>query len=285
MVKGTIKKAAVKKTAAKKAAVEKQDGPVKSTGFKPAVNKLQYDDITKAMRSGLRDFASAPQYGLVFGLAYAMASWVLLYLLNTLEINYYVYPMATGFALLAPFVASGLYEVSHRMAEGEKLSWGAVIKSTRTAGGKDLSWMAVVTTFAYIIWLDIAVALYVIFFGMKPLAFTELVTAIMTTPSGMLFFLVGNFAGAVLAFIVFSLTVVSLPLLFDKHVDFVTAMITSVKVVLENPKPMFLWGAIIGVLFAISILSLFLALIVVLPVLGHTTWHLYKRAVSEKKVK
>lgn len=256
-----------------------------NTAFKPIVNKLQFEDIAKAMRSGLQDFARAPQYGIVFGLVYAAASWFLLYLLNTLKINYYVYPMATGFALLAPFVASGLYEVSHRLHDGSELSWARVITSTRTAGGKDLSWMAVVTTFAYIIWLDIAVALYVIFFGMKPLAFTELINAIMTTPSGALFFIVGNVAGAILAVIVFSLTAVSLPLLFDKHVDFVTAMITSVKVVLENPKPMLLWCAIIGVLFAISILSLFLALIVVLPVLGHSTWHLYRRAVGEEKSK
>ena len=268
-----------------KAAAVTDDGQTVIRAFKPKVNKLKYTDISKSLRSGLRDFARAPQYGVFFGLAYACGSWILLYLLNTLKINYYVYPMATGFALLAPFVASGLYEVSHGLEEGRKLSWSGIFKSTRTAGGKDLSWMAVVTTFAYIIWLDIAVALYVIFFGMKPLAFTELVTAIMTTPSGAVFFIVGNAAGAVLAFIVFSLTVVSLPLLFDKHVDFVTAMITSVKVVLENPKPMFLWCAIIGVLFAISILSMFIALIVVLPVLGHSTWHLYKRAVGEKEVK
>ncbi len=271
------------KSATKKTAPTKQVEPVASKAFRPAVRKLQYNDITKSMRSGLRDFARAPQYGVAFGLAYAAFGWFLLYLLNTLELNYYVYPMATGFALLAPFVASGLYEVSHRLAEDKELSWSRVISSTRTAGGKDLSWMAVVTTFAYIIWLDIAVALYVIFFGMKPLAFTDLVTAIMTTPSGIVFFTVGNIAGAILAFVVFSLTVVSLPLLFDKHVDFVTAMITSVKVVLENPKPMLLWCAIIGVSFAISILSLFVALVVVLPILGHTTWHLYKRAVGEKQ--
>lgn len=251
--------------------------------FKPAINKLEITDITKSLRAGLRDFARAPQYGVVFGFAYAAFGWLLVYLLTTLEINYYVYPMATGFALLAPFVASGLYEVSHCLEQGRELSWPCVFSATKSAGGKDLSWMAVVTTFAYIIWLDIAVALYVIFFGMKPVAITALVDAIFTTPSGALFFIIGNVAGAILSVIVFSLTVVSMPLLFDKHVDFVTAMITSVKAVLENPKPMLLWMAIIGVLFALSILSVFVALIVVLPVLGHSTWHLYKRTVSEKK--
>lgn len=251
-----------------------------TNAIKPVVQKLQFSDITKSLRSGLRDFAKAPQYGLTFGFLYALGGWILLYLLNVLEINYYVYPMATGFALLAPFVASGLYEVSHSLEQGKDLSWSGVIRSTKSAGGKDLSWMAVVTTFSYIIWLDIAVALYVIFFGMKPVAFSDLITEITTTSSGAIFFLVGNLAGAVLALIVFSITAVSMPFLFDKHVDFVTAMITSVKVVLENPKPMLLWCVIIGVLFAISLLSLFVALIVVLPVLGHSTWHLYKRAVK-----
>jgi len=250
--------------------------------FEPIARKLKYRDISRAMRAGLRDFSKAPRFGLVFGLAYAAFGWVLLYLANTLEINYYIYPMATGFALLAPFIASGLYEVSHLLEQNKAVSWKSVVVATKNAGGKDLSWMAVVTTFAYIIWLDIAVALYVIFFGMKPLGVNELVNAIMTTPSGALFFVIGNAAGAILAFIVFSLTVVSLPLLFDKHVDFVTAMITSVKVVIKNPKVMILWAAIIGVLFAISIVSVFVALIVVLPFLGHATWHLYKLAVGEK---
>lgn len=260
------------------------DKMVKIKAIKPVVNLLEYSDVTKAMRAGLRDFARAPQYGLVFGLAYAALGWLMIYLLNTLEINYYVYPMATGFALLAPFVASGIYEVSARLEKSKKLSWSSVITSTRTAGGKDLSWMAVVTTFSYIIWLDIAVALYVIFFGMKPVALPELINAIFTTPSGFIFFVLGNAAGAILSFIVFSLTVVSLPLLFDQHVDFVTAMITSVKTVLKNPLPMLLWAGIIGVLFALCLASFFVALIVVLPILGHSTWHLYRAAVGVKEV-
>ena len=259
------------------------ENSVAGQAIRPIVNKLVYSDITKSMRSGLRDLRRAPVYGLAFGFLYAAFGWFLLYLLNTLDINYYVYPMATGFALLAPFVASGIYEVSHRLEQGLPLSWGHILSSVRTAGGKDLSWMAVVTTFSYIIWLDIAVALYVIFFGMKPLSFPELVTAILTTPAGFVFFLLGNAAGAILALIVFSITAVSMPLLFDRHVDFVTAMITSVKVVLENPRVMLLWCLIIGMLFALCIVSLFGALIVVLPFLGHTTWHLYKRAVTVKE--
>ena len=246
----------------------------------PKVKHIKTGDVLIALRRGLRDFQKAPACGLAFGLAFAAAGWGLIYLLLTLKINYYVYPMATGFAMLLPFVAAGLYEVSHRLEQGKPVSWGAVLGSARTGGGKDLLWMVVVTTFAYIIWLDIAVALYVIFYGLKPLSFLALVNTIMTTPSGMLFFVVGNLAGAILGGIVFSLTVVSLPLLFDHHVDFVTAMITSVKVVLANPKPMLVWAAIIGILLGISLISVFVALIVVLPVLGHATWHIYRATVE-----
>jgi uncharacterized membrane protein len=246
----------------------------------PIVRSVAYVDVFDALAQGLRDFRTAPLYGLFFGGVYAAGGWVLLFLLNWMEVNFYVYPMATGFAMVAPFVAAGLYEVSRRLERAESLTWHGVLASARTAGGKDLSWMVVVTTFAYIIWIDIAIALYLMFYGLKPLAFTELVTAIVTTPAGALFFLVGNAVGAVLAAIVFSLTVVSFPLLFDRHVDFVTAMITSCKVVLASPRPMALWAAIIAVLLTISLLSVFVALVAILPVLGHATWHLYRRAVE-----
>ena len=147
-------------------------------------------------------------------------------------------------------------------------------------GGKAVGIMAIVTTFSYIIWLDIAVALYVMFFSMKPLRFDALLEAIITTPKGMVFFLVGNGIGAVLAVIVFSIMVISLPMVFDRQVDFVTAMITSVKSVLMNPKPMLLWCAIIGVLLGLSLVAMFAGLLIVLPILGHSTWHLYKRVVA-----
>ncbi len=246
----------------------------------PVVQSITTGDIIDCLGKGVRDFQSAPLYGLFFGGFYAAAGWLLAYLFYTLEINYYIYPMATGFAMLAPFVAAGLYEVSRRLERGEPPAWGPVLTMMRTAGGKDLGWMVLTTTFAYIIWLDIAIALYVIFFGLNPVNLYGLLEAIVTTPMGALFFLIGNAVGLVLAMVVFSITAVSFPILFDRDVDFVTAMITSVKTVLQNRRPMLIWCAIIGVFFAVSLLSVFVALIVVLPILGHATWHLYRRAIA-----
>lgn len=249
----------------------------------PVVVSITTTDIIECLGMGARDFRAAPLFGLFFGGFYAAGGWFLTYLFYTLEIHYYVYPMATGFAMVAPFVAAGLYEVSRRLEHGRPLEWGIVLTSVRTAGGKDLGWMVLTTTFAYIIWLDIAIALYIIFFGLNPVDLYGLLEAIVTTPMGALFFLVGNTVGLILALVVFSITAVSFPLLFDRDIDFVTAMITSVKTVLENRKPMLIWCAIIGVFFAVSILSVFVALIVALPILGHATWHLYRRAIAPEE--
>jgi uncharacterized membrane protein len=245
----------------------------------PRVRPVSFEEVALSLRDGLRDFQKAPLYGLFFGCCYAAFGWLLLYLMFGLDWGSYVYPMVTGFALVAPFAAAGLYEVSRLLERNEPLSWGAVLGCVFGRGGRAVGVMAIVTTFSYIIWLDIAAALYVMFFGMKPLGFTGILDAIVTTPKGFLFFVVGNAVGAALALFVFSIMVVSLPTVFDRQVDFVTAMITSVKAVIASPGPMLLWCVIIGVLLGLSLLSMFLGLVVVLPVLGHATWHIYKRAV------
>ncbi len=244
------------------------------------INIISVSDVLFSLRDGLRDFQRAPVYGVFLGLVYASFGWLLIYLMVGLDFGSYVYPMVTGFALVAPFAAAGFYEMSRRLEQGLPLSWGAVLGCIFGPGGKAVGTMAIVTTFSYIIWLDIAAALYVMFFSMKPLHFNALLEAIITTPKGMVFFAAGNAIGAILALMVFSIMAVSLPMVFDREVDFVTAMITSVKAVLANPKPMLLWCVIIGVLLGLSLVSMFVGLLVSLPVLGHATWHLYRRVVA-----
>ena len=226
----------------------------------PEVATITVATVLRAMAAELRDMQRAPLLSLSFGLLYAGFGWLIL----MIRMNYgsYTYPMATGFALVAPFAA------------------GAIFGSFFSKNGQAISIMAVVTTFSHLIWLDIAAAIYVLFFGLKPLNLSALLDAVITTPRGTVFLAVGNVAGAALALVVFSITVVSLPLVFDREVDFVTFMITSVKSVLANPKPMLAWCLIIGFLLALSLASLFAGLLVVFPLLGHPTWHLYRKVVK-----
>lgn len=246
----------------------------------PAVNRVTPSDILEALDAGIRDFRAAPQYGLFFGAFYAAAGWLLVGLVTFFDLPYLAYPLATGFALFAPFAATGLYDVSRRLETGEELSWSAVLGSVRAVSGKELAWMAVVTVFTVIIWLDIAAFLFFAFMGFGGGTSDNLINEILTTSRGWVFLTIGNIVGAALAAIVFSYSVVSFPMLYDRKVDFVTAMVTSVKTVLRNPYAMAIWAIIIGVHLALSLVSLFAGLIIVLPILGHATFHVYRKAVG-----
>ena len=121
----------------------------------PIVQQIKFNDILGVLDMGLRDFMAAPIYSGFFGLFYATAGWFLVSMFYVLKLNYYVYPMVTGFAMVAPFVAAGLYDISRRLELDLPLSWGSVLGSLKQARGRDLGWMVLVTTFSYIIWMDI----------------------------------------------------------------------------------------------------------------------------------
>ncbi len=244
------------------------------------VQRVTINDLLEVLGAGLRDFRAAPFYGLAVGGIYMLGGWVLFLLLMRFDLPFLVYPLAAGFALIAPFIATAFYAISHRLERKEILSWGGIAASVRGAMGRDLGWMALVTCFAMIIWMDIAAVLFFGLLGLKSMGVQELLREIFTTPMGLLLLVLGNSIGALIAFGVFSFSVISFPMLFDRNIDFVTAMITSVKLVMLNPMTMAIWCFVIAVLIGISLLSGLLGLLVVLPVLGHTSWHLYRRAVS-----
>ena len=241
------------------------------------IAKIKPSDVVKSVGEGMRDILAAPGKSLFFGLAYAAFGWLIIYLMVGMNWGAYSYPLATGFALVAPMAAAGLYGISEQIERGESVTWSHVASCLYGKRGESLRIMAVVTTFAYIIWIDIAAAIYVAFWGMTSFNFNELLHAVFTTPYGFAFLVIGNAIGAALAIAVFSIMAISLPLMFDRNTDFVTSMITSVQAVIKNPVAMLLWCAIITLLLIISFASLFTTLILVFPLLGHATWHLYRR--------
>ncbi|MFM9938718.1 MAG: DUF2189 domain-containing protein [Hyphomicrobiaceae bacterium] len=245
----------------------------------PAVRKIGIDDLVEAFGAGIRDFRAAPRFGLAIGSFCAGGGWLILLLLWKFELPYLAYPMAMGFVLVAPFVVTGLYDVSRRLERGEMLSWSAMMHAIWSTRQRDLRWMALISAFSLVIWMDIAALLSFGFLGFRPVN-ADLLNELFTTPSGLLFLLLGNVAGAMIAFFVFSISVVSFPMLFDRDIDFVTGIVTSVKSVSGNPWVMAVWCAAIAMLIAISIASAFVGLLVTLPVLGHASWHLYRRVVE-----
>jgi uncharacterized membrane protein len=245
----------------------------------PVIRHIGFNDVVDALAAGLRDFQAHPLFGLLFGTIYATGGLVILGCALAWNLIYLVYPLAAGFALLGPFVAVGLYEVSRFRERGEKPTWRAVLGAVFAQGGKEISWMAFVTVFIFIIWMYQIRLLIALFFGLHGMPDGSLPGILFSTPEGLAFLAVGHVIGAVLAVVVFSITIVSFPLLLDREVDFITAMITSVRSVVSNPVPMLGWALCVVVLLFVAALPMFLGLIVALPVLGFTTWHLYRKLV------
>lgn len=243
------------------------------------VRSLALADLVEAVAAGIRDFRAAPRFGLALAALYVAGGWLLVALLRHFGLPFLAYPLAMGFVLVAPFAAVGLYAVSDLLEKGETPSAARVLAAIRRAAAGDLRWMAFVAGFSLVIWMDIAAFLFFGFIGFQGFD-ADFLRTVLTTPTGLLFLLLGNVSGAIIALTIFSISVVSFPMLYDRNVDFVTAMVTSVRLVIANPATMIAWCALIGVLAVLSLLSLFVGLFVVLPVIGHATWHLYRRAVA-----
>ncbi len=246
----------------------------------PRIRTISRQDVADAFAAGIRDFQAEPIFGLFFGAIYALGGIVMVLAAASWGMLYLVYPLAAGFALMGPFVAVGLYEVSRQREVGRRPAWSEVLGVVFAQSRRELGWMAFVCVFIFILWMYQIRLLVALFFGFQPFALGDFFTALVTTPEGLLFLAIGHVDGAILSLVLFSLTVVSFPLLLDRDVDFITAMITSVRAVITNPAPMIGWAAAVVVLLVVASLPAFLGLVVVLPVLGHTTWHLYRRLVE-----
>lgn len=245
----------------------------------PVVRTITAQDVAEALVQGLRDFRAAPRFGLLFGAFYAIGGVLVIASATALGMSYLAYPLAAGFALLGPFVAIGLYEVSRRLEAGEAPTLRGVFAVMTSRS--EIGWMAFVTLFIFIAWMYQVRLLMALFLGLNASysSLNQFIVVILTTNEGLVFLLVGNLIGAALALVLFSLTVVSFPLLLERDVDFVTAMVTSVRAVVASPVPMIGWAAVIVILLVLSALPFFVGLLLTLPVLGHATWHLYRRIV------
>jgi uncharacterized membrane protein len=244
----------------------------------PPIRRLSTDDIRAALADGWADFKAAPLFGLFFALVYALGGIALYVGLVGAGEPFWFIPIAVGFPLLAPFAAVGLYEVSRRREAGEPLTWGPVLSALRGQGDGQLPVMAVVVLLTFGFWVILARGIFAIFVGQSGIGYDNL--GGLLTPSGIAMLLVGTVVGGLMALGLFAVTAFSLPMLLDRRVDFATAIITSIAAVRANGAVMLRWAALIGGLLLLAMLPLFLGLLVVLPLLGHATWHLYRRVIA-----
>lgn len=247
-------------------------------GTPPAASPaaLTQDDLKAALRAGLNDFKAAPAFGLFFALVYVAGGLGLWFGLGAAGQPVWFIPIAAGFPLFAPFAAVGLYEVSRRREAGETLNWAPVLGAIKGKGDGQLALMAVTVLITFGFWIILARGIFALFMARSGIGFESL--GLLWSVGGVAMLLIGSAVGALVALFLFAITVMSLPMLLEREIDFVTAIISSVETVRVNAQVMLLWAAMIaGLLFA-AMIPAFLGLLVVLPVLGHATWHLYRRA-------
>ena len=243
----------------------------------PDIAKVTLPELLTALKAGMWDFRTAPQFGVFFSSFYVVSGLLLLWLgagsfLWTLA-------FALGFPLVAPFAAVGLYEVSRRIEADEKLAWGEVLGVVWSERRRQIPWVGAILAFIFLFWSFFAHMTFAMFFGVSTMTNVSTSWDIYLTTNGMMMLAVQGVVGAGVAFLTFGLTAVSLPLLVDKEFDFVTAMLVSLETVTRNKAVMGTWAVIVAASLFIAMLPVFLGLFVALPVLGHATWHLYRRAL------
>lgn len=247
---------------------------------KPMINKVTADDITASLKAGFADFVARPFMSGFFGLFYAMIGLLMVWILFSLGKIWLIIPAAVGFPLVAPFAAAGLYEMSRRLQKRESFGWFDILTTMANQRKREMGWMAFVTLFIFWVWIyQFRTVLVIVLQDSSFSDFDGFFDTVLFTPEGWTFLAIGTCLGAILSAVLFTVTVVAMPMLLERDIDFVSAMITSIRVVTENPLVMLLWAAVISVTLLLSMVPAFLGLIFTLPILGHTTWHLYKRAL------
>jgi uncharacterized membrane protein len=244
------------------------------------IRRIGLADLKDALARGLDDFLAMPSHAVFLCLIYPIVGLLLFRMALGANVLPLLYPIAAGFALLGPFAALGLYEMSRRREAGLDVSWKHSLDVFRSPSIDGIAVLGLLLVAIFLVWVAVAQSIYVAYFGYKPAAaMSGFFHEVLTTPAGWGLILVGNFVGFLFAVVVLTISAVSFPLLLDRDVGAAVALLTSVRVVLANPLTMGLWGLIVAALLLIGSLPLFIGLAVTLPLLGHATWHLYRKAV------
>jgi uncharacterized membrane protein len=248
----------------------------------PAVRSISPIDLKEVLAKGLEDFRAMPTHVIFLSLIYPIAGLAIARLTFGYDVVPLLYPLVAGFALIGPFAAIGLYEMSRRRELGLDTSWKHAFDIIHSPSLRAIAALGLLLVAIFGVWLFVAHALYVAHFGEEeqPVALGEFVRRVLWTPEGHNLIVTGNAVGFLFALLAFALSVVSFPLLLDRNVGMAVAIVTSIKAILKNPVTMALWGLIVAFGLALGALPFLFGLAVVMPVLGHSTWHLYRKVVA-----
>lgn len=251
------------------------------SAVEPVVRTIDTRDVIDALREGLHDFSLNPTHYIFMGLLFPIIGALMIMAFSGVNMLPLVFPAVTGFALIGPFAALGVYEISRRREQGLDPTWEDARHVLHAPAIGAIFRLGLLLCVIFASWLFIAYAIYGAVVGpYEPLSVSAFVQNVLTTPQGWMLAAIGNLTGFCFAVVVLAISVVSFPLLLDRNVSVSTAVRTSVRAVAANPAPMALWGLIVAALLFLGALPALVGLAVAVPVLGHASWHLYRKVVA-----
>jgi uncharacterized membrane protein len=257
---------------------------ITGAGESPAqltVRTIKLADLKDALMKGVDDFSAMPSFAVFLCLIYPVVGLIAGRLVVGYDVLPLLFPLVAGFALVGPFAAIGLYEMSRRREQGLDISWRHVLDVRYAPSFGAIVALGLLLMVIFLIWIAAAQGIYIATFGYPPAAsIPGFFHQVLTSPAGWTLIIVGNGVGFLFAVMVLILSVVSFPLLLDRDVGVAVAVLTSVRAVLANPVTMAAWGLIVAALLVIGSIPFLFGLAIVMPVLGHATWHLYRKVVE-----
>ena len=246
----------------------------------PSIRHVSFADLGDAIRKGWDDFTAMPTHIVFLCAIYPLAGMLLFSVTSAFDLFGLVYPLAAGFALIGPIAGLGLYEVSRRREMGMDTSLKHAFDVIQSPSLGAIVALSLVLVALFGVWIAVAQSIYTAYFGYLPItSLRAFMNDVLNTPQGHRMIVVGNGVGFLFALLAASISVISFPLLLDRHVGFWAAISTSLRVVLKNPITMAAWFLFVAIALLIGSLPMLVGLAIVLPVLGHATWHLYRKAV------
>jgi uncharacterized membrane protein len=246
----------------------------------PTIRRIEFRDIRDALVQGAKDFYAMPSHLVFLAAIYPLCGVILAYATSQQNALHLLFPVSSGFALIGPFAAVGLFEMSRRRELGLDVSWKYSLNVLRSPSTLSIAALGVLLLAIFAAWIGAAQLLYTTLFGpMPPASLVDFLGEVGSTERGWMLIGIGCFIGLCFAVATLAVSVVSFPLLLDRDVGAATAIATSIEAVWENPITMALWGLIVAAALVIGSLPFFIGLAIVMPILGHSTWHLYRKVI------